>query len=248
MDNPMVSIIIPAYNAENTIEAVIRSVQSQTVSAWEICVIDDCSQDDTAKMVEEMAEKDGRIHLICSEQNGGPAVARNKGIQVAMGQYIALLDADDEWTPDYLKTHIQNIEDNDADISYSGYQYVDLQKRKVGKPYIVPQTATYKDLLKENYCTPSAMVLRKEALQGHRFNPDYAHEDYVLCLAMLRDGKTARGIPAPLVSIQKGGRNANKLKAAVNRWRVYRKSEQLPLHKAFYYMMQYALAACRKYG
>jgi len=99
--NPnLVSIITPAYNAEDYIVATIESVLAQSDPHWELLIVDDCSKDQTRDRVKEYSQKDSRVKLIEASQNGGPARARNLGLRAAQGTYLAFLDADD---PSYLK-------------------------------------------------------------------------------------------------------------------------------------------------
>ncbi len=97
-----VSVVIPAFNAEATIDAAISSVRMQTEDRLEIIVVDDASSDGTSTIVAEAAKADPRIKLLRQPANGGPAAARNRGIAAAEGEWIALLDADDNYLPERL--------------------------------------------------------------------------------------------------------------------------------------------------
>jgi glycosyltransferase involved in cell wall biosynthesis len=103
--NGLVTIIIPAYNAEKFIGKTLDSVKSQTYEAWECIVIDDGSSDITADIIKEYASKDKRFRYIHG-QHGGVSRARNLGIAAAQGEYIALLDHDDLWTPEKLAKQV----------------------------------------------------------------------------------------------------------------------------------------------
>ncbi len=92
-----------AYNAENYVGRAIDSVREQTLKDWELIVVDDASKDGTAAKVGSMAEDDRRIQLIQCVSNGGAARARNRALDVANGEWVALLDADDWWEPDRLQ-------------------------------------------------------------------------------------------------------------------------------------------------
>ena len=97
-----VSVVIPAFNAEATIERAIASVCRQTEKRLEIIVVDDASSDRTPAIVAETAKSDPRIRLLRQPANAGPAAARNRGIAAAKGEWIALLDADDSYLPERL--------------------------------------------------------------------------------------------------------------------------------------------------
>ena len=102
-NTPLVSVIMPAYNAARFIEEAIASVQAQTVTDWELLVIDDCSKDSTKEIVKKIAEKDPRIRLLINKENMGVAKTRNRGLEAFEGQYVALLDSDDYWYPEMLQ-------------------------------------------------------------------------------------------------------------------------------------------------
>ena len=106
--NPLVSVVIPAYNAQRWIEETLKSVLNQTYRNLEIIVVDDGSSDATVDVVRAMVEVDARIALV-SQENGGVGSARNHGIRLASGAYVAPLDADDLWHPDKIEKQLQRF-------------------------------------------------------------------------------------------------------------------------------------------
>ena len=125
MQKPLVSVIMPAYNAEKYISKAIASVQQQTIENWELIVIDDCSGDGTAEVVAGFAQADSRIRFLKNEQNSGVARTRNRGIEVCTGEYVAFLDSDDIWHPEKLECQIKCLQENNGDLSYTSYSIVD---------------------------------------------------------------------------------------------------------------------------
>ncbi|MBD1863682.1 MULTISPECIES: glycosyltransferase [Trichocoleus] len=120
---PLISVVIPAYNAEKTIKATIGSVLSQTFLDFELIVINDGSLDTTADIVSNI--QDSRIKLI-SQPNSGPQKSRNRGICEAQGEYLAFLDADDLWTPEKLEAQLKSLRANpDAAVAYSWTNWID---------------------------------------------------------------------------------------------------------------------------
>ena len=97
---PLVSIISPTYNDEDTIENTINSVLNQSYKNWEMIIVDDCSRDNTGYIVKQKAKEDERIKYIKLDKNSGASVARNVALKNAKGKYIAFLDCDDLWLED----------------------------------------------------------------------------------------------------------------------------------------------------
>ena len=112
---PAVSIITPAYNSAPFISETIASVLAQTFDSFEMLVVDDGSTDDTAQVVSRFSQADARIRLL-RQPNLGIGAARNSGLAIARGRYIALLDSDDIWLPEYLASQLQILERR-ADIA-----------------------------------------------------------------------------------------------------------------------------------
>lgn len=113
---PVVSVIVPAWNAEETLERAVASVLSQTFDRLEVVVVDDASTDRTATVAERIARGDRRVRMLRTADNGGPAAARNVGIEAARGEWIAVLDADDSFAPERLETLIDRARADGADM------------------------------------------------------------------------------------------------------------------------------------
>jgi len=103
-DGLLVSIVMPAYNAEKTMAYAIERVRDQLLEKWELIIVNDASTDATASIGQAYAAQDKRITLISLDKNQGQSVARNTGLAVARGEWVAFLDADDSYTPKRLQT------------------------------------------------------------------------------------------------------------------------------------------------
>ena len=204
---PLVSVIMPAYNAASFIEEAIGSVIAQTVTDWELVVIDDRSTDDTFAMAQRCVADDPRIRLLKNDTNMGVAKTRNRGIALSNGQYIAFLDSDDVWRGDKLEKQLEKVKKTGAGICYCSYGIIGASGEKVKADYLVPETARYEDILKENYIQCSAMLIRADIVKKFLFNTEYFHEDYILGLDMLRTGEIAVGCREMLLSIFSGTSN-----------------------------------------
>lgn len=115
---PEISVILPVFNAENHLNECLRALSKQTFTAFEVLLINDGSTDDSPKILADRANTDDRFRLI-QQANSGVSVARNTGLQHARGEYIAFVDADDSFTPDYLEKLLTAIEG--VDLAACGY-------------------------------------------------------------------------------------------------------------------------------
>ena len=131
---PLVSVIIPAYNAARTICTTINSVLNQTYKNLEVIVVDDGSRDRTAELVQEIVQQDERVVLI-KQANAGVAKARNKGIEESQGEYVAPIDADDIWFPDKIELQVQCMLSSPASVGlvYTWSVCIDYQGKIFGK-------------------------------------------------------------------------------------------------------------------
>ena len=249
VEKPLVSIVMPVYNAEHLIAAAIRSVQAQTVQDWELLVIDGCSQDKTADIVARISRGDARIRLAWNEKHSSVAQSRNKGLSMCQGKYVAFLDSDDVWYPDKLEKQIACLEENDADLVYSSYAIVDHAGKQQCRNYIVPRTVSYEQLLQENVIGCSTVLLRRHCVEENRFDESIFHEDYALWLKLLHSGCKAVGVTEVLVDYfyHTDSKAGNKWNAAKHRWEIYHRYLKLPLRDSLRYFCQYAASGLRKY-
>lgn len=144
---PLVSVITPVYNGENTISKTIESVINQTFNDFEMIIVDDISTDNTKKIVEKYTKQDKRIKYFALRKKGGASVARNYAINKAKGRYIAFLDGDDLWYPDKLEKQVKFMQDNNYAFTYTDYDYVDADGKKMNRIRKCPKTMTYRRML-----------------------------------------------------------------------------------------------------
>lgn len=259
--NPIVSIIMPAWNAEKTIQDAIRSVIKQTESNWELIVIDDYSEDGTYKRIRWFAARDNRIRIYRNPVNLGVSKTRNRGVKVAKGKWIAFLDSDDIWRADKLEKQIRIIDQKkEVDLIFTGSAFIQEWNKATIQSYgerpssilsyyqKVPRTITYKELLKQNLISCSSVVVKKELLMKYPMKQDVMHEDYATWLEILRAGGKAYGINEPLLIYRISGksRSGDKRRAAQMTWRVYR-FLGLHLWEACYYFGWYVCKNGKKY-
>lgn len=195
MPDPLVSVIVPAFNAAATVEQTLRSVLAQTYAHLEVIVVDDGSTDDTAAAVAHIAAHDPRVRLERQPQSG-VAAARNLGIQIASGEFIAPMDADDLWHPSKLKRQLERFQGGEPDLGlvYSWYRRIDTDSlvlwnslQPVIEGWVLHQ------YLEWNFVqNSSAPLIRATALSGLGYEPSLQRkgapgcEDYLLQLQLSR--------------------------------------------------------------
>lgn len=118
---PKVSIIVPAYNVAPWVEETLNSVKKQTFNDFECIIVDDKSTDNTAHIVRRICDSDIRFKLVKNKYNYGVSVSRNIGMNMAKGEYISFLDADDLWHPEFISTMLNIIQEKQVWIAYSRF-------------------------------------------------------------------------------------------------------------------------------
>lgn len=236
MIKDLVSIITPCYNGAKYIAETIDSVISQTYSDWEMIIVDDGSKDNSADIAKDYEQKDSRIHYIFQE-NAGSAAARNNGIRKADGQYIALLDADDLWNPDFLEKQITCLKENNVVCVSCSYRRIDENSNEILRPTKVKKIITVKDMQRRNHigCLTGLYNAEKhgkiylhEELKSLR--DDYAYWYDIVAL----EGK-ACGNPEILASyrVLSGSTTGNKKSLIKKQYQFYRNYlKQSPLKSA----------------
>jgi len=246
----LVSVITPMYNGGQFVGQTISSVINQTYPAWEMIVIDDGSTDHGPQVVGHYVEKDARIKML-RQANGGSAAARNKGIRGAKGQYIALLDADDTWNPDFLEKQLQLMKMKDAELVYASHTRINQDGKECLKPFIATEKEDYHSMLKT--CSISCLtglydtktfgkIYLREDLKSNR-------DDYVYWLDILKKVKVAYGNKEILANYRMLNTSATAKKSAViiPQFMVLYKVENLGLLKSVYYLTNWAIYGFLKY-
>lgn len=240
-----VSVIIPAHNAADFIADTLSSAQRQTLKTIEILVVDDASSDQTAEIVSEASKADARIQLIKVNPNRGVANARNVGVQHALGEFVAFLDADDQWLPQKLEQQVTFLREHQAKFGYGSYELMDGQGNKLGERLISDAQLTHKQMLRGNRIGMLTAIVDRQVALKHPF-PSIHNEDYACWLSIARDGIIAyRCGDAVMARYRKhaNSTSANKVQAAQWTWMIYRQVEHMNLVAASVAFVQYAFMA-----
>jgi glycosyltransferase involved in cell wall biosynthesis len=200
---------MPAYNAQYFIEKTIQSVQSQSFSGWKLVIVDDCSSDDTVKIVKSIAHEDSRVRLIELKTNfGGPAGPRNVGVASAETDLVAFLDADDIWHPDKIATQLEFFAKHDVDLVCARVlDFYDDGAIQFGEiENSGSENVSYSSERLRNQIPTSSVIVKTSLARKFPFNEAISYravEDYDVWLRMLEAGAVCAKVIAPLVMYRK---------------------------------------------
>lgn len=237
------SIIMPMHNAAKTIDRAVASVKAQTVTDWEAWLIDDGSTDTTIAQARAAIGEDRRFRLIRLPHHQGAASARNAALRIAGGRYLSFLDADDLWYPNKLALQLRALQAG-AVMVHSSYLRVGTNGAPLG---VVKARALtrYSDALGANPIGCLTSTYDRLAFPQAQMPDLTLRQDYAHWLNLLKNGATAVGLPDVVAEyhIRPDSLSANKVKAAMATWRVFRQTEKLPLSHATLCMTNYARKA-----
>lgn len=171
----LVSVIIPIYNADEYIERCLNSVINQTYREIEIIIINDGSTDKSLEIIRKFKKEDERI-IILDKNNTGVSDSRNKGIDIAKGEYITFIDSDDYIEKDMIDILVRSIRENRSDISICGFYHVNdkkyISKTKNSKKNILDKDEFIEEILRERFFIASlwGKLFRRELLKQERLD------------------------------------------------------------------------------
>lgn len=245
MNNDLVSIITPVYNAESFLFETINAVVNQTYQNWELILVDDCSTDNSEELIKKLSEDESRIKYIKLLENSGAAVARNTGIANAVGRYIAFLDSDDLWVENKLETQIKFMTDLSVGFTYTNFRLISENGEVIKERINLPEKLNYTGLLKNTAIACSSVIIDRDLIGDFRMPNVRKGQDTATWLMLLRNHDYAYLVDQVLGSYRQvqNSISSDKLGALKRTWNTYRNIEKLPLIKASYYFIFYVVNA-----
>lgn len=245
----LVSIIVPVYKAEKFLKDTIKTVEEQTYTKWELIFVNDCSPDNSVEIIKNEVKRNSKIKLIELEQNSGAAIARNTGINVAKGRYIAFLDADDLWKKQKIEKQVKFMKENNCAFSFTGYEFADENGKGNGKIVNVPKTINYRQALKNTTISTITVMFDMKKIKKEQIEmPNVKSEDTATWWQILKKGHIAYGLNENLSYYRRTEKtlSSDKIEAIKRTWYLYRKQEKLNIIYSFYNFCFYAINAVRR--
>ena len=197
--NATVSVVIPCFNSAATIERALRSVEHQTTKPHEVLIVDDASSDNTVSIIEQYARTSSlNIRVIKQSVNGGPSVARNAAWNVATSEFIAFLDADDQWHPQKLELQLSAMLASPTCVmSFHDHLFGSSEKYETLPFTPTTSQATLRNYLLRNRSATPTVMLRTALSERFTSTKRYA-EDYLLWMTIIASHGNALHIHATL--------------------------------------------------
>lgn len=249
MKNNLVSIIMPAYNAEHLIAESIQSVLEQSHTEWQLIVIDDCSTDRTGEIVKEFASDDNRIVYIQNNVNSGVAMTRNNGLKKVEGRYLAFLDSDDMWYPSKLSEQLFFMRANNVHFTYCSYEVVDGKSVSMGRVLNAPSKITYNSFLRGSKIGCLTVMIDLKHVDMPKMEK-IGHEDYLAWATILSQLNETSGLTKVLAKYRVHGNSlsGNKVRASKWQYSIYKDQLGFSSFKSLYLFICYAINGLFKYN
>lgn len=225
MSKFIVSIIMPYYKKDEYIYETIESILKQTFQSFEIIIVDDEITTESAKIMQKLKDKDGRIKIIKNEHNLGAGPSRNKAVGVSKGDYLAFCDCDDIWRKTKLETQLNFMNDLKVDFSHTSYDIINKKGEVIGSRN-AGKEIRFIDLVKSCDIGLSTVIMKKNLFNQIELNfPNLkTKEDYVLWLKLSQKGIRMLGLDKKLTYWRKvnNSLSSSSFQKIIDGYRVYR--------------------------
>ena len=243
MKKNLISIITPTYNCEEYISETIESVLNQTYEQWEMIIVDDCSTDNTKKIIDKYSRDDKRIRYYPLNINSGAAIARTKAMELAEGEYMAFLDSDDLWIPCKLEKQLEFMKQNDYSFTCTAYEQIDQSGKLLNKIVkSIPKT-NYNRLLLDCPVGNSTVMYNVSNMGKFEVPNIRKRNDDALWLTMLKKETYIFGMTDVLMQyrIRENSISNNKVSLIKYHWILYRNIEHLSVLRSIFHIGYWVL-------
>lgn len=245
----LVSVITPVYNVDKYIDRTLMSVFAQTYKDIEIVLVDDQSQDKSAEIVKRYQKTHPEIVYYLQPKNMGAGHARNKALELARGQYVAFLDADDMWKPEKIEKQIKLLNEKKGGFCFTAIEMIDGNDKVIKNKRKVKGEIDYKFLLSNTMIPTSSVMIDRYVKGDFRMHLRRGGQDYATWLRLLRNGNKAYGIDEALVGYRIDGESlsSNKLKSIGQIWEIQTQDEGIGKLAVGLHIIRWCWNSVKKY-
>ena len=249
--NTKIDIILPNYNKEIYLEETINSVLKQTYKDWQLFIVDDCSTDNSRKILKKYSSHK-QIIIIYLKKNMGVSFSRNLAIRKSNSKYISFIDSDDLWSNNKLEDQINFMEKNNYNFTYTDYTpFLQKNNKLVYKKKInSPKSFNYEEFINNSSIGTSSMILSRKLVGATKFPKVDILEDFPFKSKILKKTNSAFKFEqnSTFYRITRGSLNSNKLKNLYWLWYINKKYNNLNFLKNIKSLICISINSIKKYG
>ena len=212
-------------------------------------LIDDCSHDKSAEIIQKFVEKDKRIKYLRLGTNSGAAVARNKAIEMAQGEYLAFLDSDDLWEPSKLEKQLEFMKEKNSNFSFTRIKIIDSNNNTIKETIPIPLKVDYNYLLKRTVIATSTVIINRHNITNFSMPLRRGGQDYATWLQLLRNIDYAYGLNEclTLYRVSSHSLSSNKFSSIRQVYEIQTEDEHISKIKAIYNTFFFCVYAFKKH-
>ena len=204
VNNKLVSVIVPVYNAEKFISQTLDSIIKQDYQEKEIIIVDDCSTDNSSQIIKEYMKSNPFIKYHKLDKNSGVAVARNTAIGIAKGRFLAFIDSDDIWEQGKLSCQLKLFDKySGTPLTYTAISYIDENGKTIKEKRNVKNSLSFEFLLRNTMIATSSVIIDRNVVKEVKMPFRRSGEDYSLWLRILKQYGDAYGLNYPFTRYRK---------------------------------------------
>ena len=246
-----VDIILPNYNKAEFLEEAINSVITQTYKNWHLYIVDDHSNDNSAKVIDKFLNLEN-VTVIKLYKNKGPSFCRNYAMRISKSKYISFIDSDDSWLSDKLEKQIAFMEKHNLSFTYTDYTpfFESFGKKKITKRTFLKDHFNYTTFIKNSSINTTTMIITRSILGSHKFKKIELLEDYLFKCKLLKSNNIAKKLDEDLAfyRILNKSRSSQRLKNIYWLWHINKNYNKLNFFDNIISIFFISINSIKKYG
>ena len=250
-EKSFVDVILPNYNKAEFLEDAINSVITQTYKNWHLYIVDDHSNDNSAKVIDKFLNLEN-VTVIKLYKNKGPSFCRNYAMRISKAKYISFIDSDDTWLSDKLEKQIIFMEKHNLSFTYTDYTpfFESFGKKKIKKRTYLKDHFNYRTFIRNSSINTTTMIIARSILGSYRFRKIKLLEDYLFKCKLLKGNNIAKKLDENLAfyRISNKSRSSQRLKNVYWLWHINKNYNKLNFIDNIISIFFISINSIKKYG